>query len=262
MKYSIAFLFICLAAGFVTAQEQSLQGSVNAIKEDGTSEPIKLGVYITNINNNLVSFSNQNGEFRINAQINDTIVFQSYLYNPRKVIVNERILQDKEIHVYLTENLVELDEGTFGQVFKPYLQDEVSQDDLDKIVDQLYLDLGIDKDAEQKQNVSALNFKDINPLKIDVGRIVNAISGDTRRLRTLYQYESKQKIIQHIIAYLGNDFFANDLGIEPQHIQPLVNFAYETSQLKTLHEQASYLEIIKLLTEKSNIYKTRLQANQ
>ena len=66
-------------------------------------------VKITNLSTNISTYSDENGDFKIKAVLNDTLVFFSTFYEEQKILVNDFKLKEKFV-VQLKEKINELDE--------------------------------------------------------------------------------------------------------------------------------------------------------
>ncbi|WP_179319750.1 peptidase associated/transthyretin-like domain-containing protein [Winogradskyella helgolandensis] len=101
MRLFILLIFL-LSLPF-TLNAQILTGKVYNSKT--TIENIK----VFNDTQNRVTVTNKNGDFTINAAVNDTILFESLFYHPKAVILNESHFEGTAVFE-LKEILTELDE--------------------------------------------------------------------------------------------------------------------------------------------------------
>ncbi|WP_411766975.1 hypothetical protein [Winogradskyella sp. A3E31] len=95
------FIFLLLFAS--AAHSQIINGKVY------DAESTVKGVKITNISTRIITNSDQNGDFRLQATVNDSLVFESLFHHPLKIAVKPSFFED--VYVFELKKLVnELDE--------------------------------------------------------------------------------------------------------------------------------------------------------
>ena len=105
---TLAFSFIC----FSQEQSQTVKGKV----QSETSEAILQNVHVLNLTKVKGTITDKEGEFEINAKLNDTLYFSYIGYKPLKVVVTNDLIRFDENTIELTELAFALEEV----IIKPY----------------------------------------------------------------------------------------------------------------------------------------------
>ena len=105
---SLAFSFIC----YSQEQSQTVRGKV----QSETSEAILQNVHVLNLTKVKGTITDKEGEFEINAKLNDTLYFSYIGYKPIKVVVTNDLIRFEDNTIELTELAFALEEI----IIKPY----------------------------------------------------------------------------------------------------------------------------------------------
>ena len=105
---TLAFSFIC----FSQEQSQTVKGKV----QSQTSEAILQNVHVLNLTKVKGTITDKEGEFEINAKLNDTLYFSYIGYKPLKVVVTNDLIRFEDNTIELTELAFALEEI----IIKPY----------------------------------------------------------------------------------------------------------------------------------------------
>ncbi|MBU2920331.1 carboxypeptidase-like regulatory domain-containing protein [Winogradskyella psychrotolerans] len=124
-QLSILILLLCLP---LALKAQVLRGKVYNSKN--TIENIK----VFNDTQNRLTATDKNGDFTINAKVNDTILFESLFYHPKVVILKDIHFEDIAVFE-LKEILTELDEVEIkAEPEQPVFKEETYNTDLQNII--------------------------------------------------------------------------------------------------------------------------------
>ena len=105
---ALAFSFIC----FSQEQSQTVKGKV----QSETSEAILQNVHVLNLTKVKGTITDKEGEFEINAKLNDTLYFSYIGYKPLKIVVTNDLIRFEDNTIELTELAFALEEI----IIKPY----------------------------------------------------------------------------------------------------------------------------------------------
>ena len=105
---TLAFSFMC----FSQEQSQTVKGKV----QSETSEAILQNVHVLNLTKVKGTITNKEGEFEINAKLNDTLYFSYIGYKPLKILVTNDLIRFEDNTIELTELAFALEEI----IIKPY----------------------------------------------------------------------------------------------------------------------------------------------
>jgi hypothetical protein len=201
IRFSIlAFLFLCQAA---FSQSVEISGKVDS-KIDVEN------IHVINKTVQVFTITNNKGEFKISASLNDTITFSSIQHQPKTVVVDKNMILFKAIKVVLDEQVNELDEVIVGRVLTGNLLSDVKNVKGDAPID--FYDVGIPgytgKPATQSER--RLNEATTGAGFIALNPILNAISGRTKMLKNRVKLEERETLMQSIKGRLSKDFFVSN----------------------------------------------------
>lgn len=101
----IAILFFTLGSTLLFGQENTLSGTV--VDAAGLSVP---GVKIRNTVQQKMAKSEVDGKFSISATISDTILFTFYGYDTLILVVDQKLMKEKDLKITLKTRILEFDE--------------------------------------------------------------------------------------------------------------------------------------------------------
>ncbi|WP_162623263.1 hypothetical protein [Confluentibacter sediminis] len=167
------------------------------------------------------AITNAKGEFKILVKLNDTLQFSSMLHKTKYVVIDKNILLLKVIKVNLEGHINELKEVTVGNLLSGDLLKDIQNIEGKPPIN--FYDVGIPgytgKIATQSERrlseASSLDPKLGGSLggvgvSISATALINAISGRTKRLKSMVKLEENEVLIQSIKGRLGKDFFASN----------------------------------------------------
>jgi hypothetical protein len=231
------------------------------------------GIHVINKTSQKFTTTNAFGDFKIGAKLNDTIVFSSIKYRLETIIVSKEIIKSKKLIVPLVEHIIELDEVTVGKILTGNLLNDISNSDVERSID--FYDVGIPgytgkpKTQSERRLYDADHGKYINSfngglglgLAINVNKILNKISGRTKKLKEHVRLESNDILMNSIKARLSEDFFSVYSLNEAQQM----DFFYFCSEDKNFNKRCqgkSIVEIIDFLKEKIVQYNSNLETEK
>lgn len=201
IRFSIlAFLFLCQAA---FSQSVEISGKV------GSKIDVE-NIHVINKTAQVFTITNNKGEFKISASLNDTIIFSSIQHQPKMVVVDKNMVLFKAIKITLDEQVNELDEVVVGRVLTGNLLSDIKNVKGDAPIN--FYDVGIPgytgKPATQSERrlneaITGAGFIPLNP-------ILNAISGRTKMLKNRIKLEEREALMQSIKGRLSKDFFMSN----------------------------------------------------
>ncbi|PCH77886.1 MAG: hypothetical protein COB98_02155 [Flavobacteriaceae bacterium] len=252
------FLLICLST---KAQETSIQllGTV-------LSNTKRLAnIHIINLNTKSGTISNENGEFLIRAQLNDTLYISSIQYEKATIIVSEIMIRTKTMFIETVSKTYTLEEVI---IKNHHLTESIYHDILNK-----------PKDSIPAMNVSSETFKNLDFTGVDykldamslnrppsVEHLVNPIMAGggvgatlpNNQLIAEYKLRSllklKKEFPSKIIQELGEAYFTKKLQIPTDSIHHFLSYcAYK--DIVHLYQQNNLLTVIEILQEEAISYK-------
>ena len=126
MRFSLIFLFF-LSFNF-NLPAQTLSGKVYDTKT------VVKDMKVINKTQNILTITNKDGDFSIEAKVNDTISFQSIFYHPLEVVLKQSHFDD--INVFEVEEIVsELDEVEIqSEPEQPVFEEETYNQNLHDLI--------------------------------------------------------------------------------------------------------------------------------
>lgn len=252
MRYFL-IVFWLLSWAAVQSQERLINGRIVIDLDEGSAE----GIYITNKRTNFTVITDLTGGFKIHALADDELLIQSYMYESRKFIITQSILDKNFVSIHLNLQPIVLEEALITQKLTGYLDKDAKYDPKEKIT-KLKRDLGLPIKERQKDSVDMRPWNEYTPFTLNVEGIIGAITGHTRRMRNLYYYEDKEERINQIKDYFGENYFVADLKIPNEKIRDFLFYAFETTKIPEHYTNGNYLSIMVELNKSSKIYLKRL----
>lgn len=182
-------------------------------------------VLVVNISNDKKAYSDADGNFEIEASANDEIRFskEGYERSSRRVVDPSSLMNVVLIRIPEEIEAVEILNLT-GDLNKD--SKKLAKDDK---VAKLHKNIGLPKPPEVARE-KAPELSDAFVIgfpmaAINVDALYKVISGDARRMKTLYKYEDLQRHLKWVISRLDAEYFMN-LGIPEERVKEFLEFAF------------------------------------
>ncbi|TDX86013.1 carboxypeptidase regulatory-like domain-containing protein [Epilithonimonas xixisoli] len=204
------FLFLYFLLISISIYSQTLSGIV--VTDDSARLPKTL---VVNMSSDQKVWSNELGEFSINAKPGDEIRFVKENYEREKVIVSNNL----NITVRLSKIPMEIEEVKIENKRVA----EAKKEELRKSI-------GLPKGPEKPREKPAEAVNDILmpligiPPTIKIQAIYDVLSGKSRRLKRLYKYEDLQEGLAWIRNNVDLEYFS-DAGIAPERFNDFLIFS-------------------------------------
>lgn len=235
-------------------QTVSLKGE---IKAHGDVE----GIHIVNRASGTYTTSNSNGEFSINAKLQDTILFTGVSYQPEKVVVDKAIIQLKSITVVLKAHVNVLDEVVVGKILTGDLKSDIANSDIDYSIN--FYDLGIPGytgeplTQTERRLYEATSGDGIVPL----APIINAITGRTKMLKAHVIFERLDKCLNHMKSKFSSLLFS-DVDLSPSVKSQFYYFCQEDPEFEQLCKSPNDMAVFEFLKAKLKVFLERQDTNK
>lgn len=243
----ILYFILYLLIPILTFSQVQLKGE---IANSGDNE----GIHVFNKTFHKYTITDENGKFKIEANLNDTIVFSAVQYKLRNLIVTKKMLAEQPIFVLLEAQINELD----AVYIKPKLSGDLLADTQRIKTKELFTakTLGLPNahvkppsPAERKLYTATHTGGGLIP----VDAIINAISGRTKMLKKHVQLERK--------ANLENSVYSNfeqtmlyDFKIPKSKIYDFLYYASSDDLFAQIVKTNSNIIIYDFMKEKSKKY--------
>ena len=191
MRLKINFFIILMA---VFQVESMVSQTVEIYGKIESNDDVE-NIHIINKTARVFTISNQAGNFKISAKINDTLVFSSVQHQTKILVIDENILINKRVNVFLEEHINELDEVFVGKFLTGDLLSDINNSEGEPPIN--FYDVGIPgytgKIATQSER--RLNEATTGGGIIPLNPILNAISGRTKMLKQQVALEAKDELL-------------------------------------------------------------------
>lgn len=205
-------------------------------------------INILNITRNTGTTNSDSGEFKIEVQEKDTLVFSSVQYEKVQIEISEENIKNKFLIVELTDKVIDLNEV---------------------IVNKIDLTGNLSKDIEKFKTYDL--YKGIPTSKIprltpigrqlftardgDIDPLLNRISGRMQMLEKANENEQLTMHVQKGIDVVENSFFTDILQIPNEEIINFVFYCARRPLYKELILNNNFLELIDLYKEMAPAFK-------
>lgn len=254
MKKITAFLSLLVIA---TIQAQTFSGTL--FMRDKSNFYLNQ-IYVTNLNEQKTYLSNYNGEFSLPVKEGDVVRFTSIVSERKDVKITKQLLGNQHNIIELEVAYKEIQEIILSR-FKPTgnLRKDVRSLDSKKSALEIAKIVGLPAPKGNGQPlVPPIASLANGGLSLSLDGIFDAISGDAKKKKRLYEYEKMEISINNIKNYLGEDYFVR-LKVPKNLIDNFLQFVYTSDNLYRYTEVSNY-ELAKVSIEKYlPIYQKRLR---
>lgn len=259
VKNNLLFLFASLLM-YVSVQSQTIEIK-GIVLAGGDVE----NIHVINKSSNKFTTTNQLGGFKIQAKALDTIVFSSVQYKLKAIVVTFTNIKEQRLTVKLIENVNVLDQVVVGKVLTGQLDSDINNSDAVAPIN--FYDVGIPgfKGKPKTQNERRLYEADHGKyvsvglgIGLNLNKILNKISGRTKKLKKRVKLESKDVLINKIKANLSENFFITYPLDESLHTE-FFYFCSDDEHFERRCKGKSDIEIFEFLAEMMTQYKRNLE---
>ncbi len=197
------------------------------------------GTHVMNITTQRATTTDVHGFFTIPVRLNDTIVFSAVQFKRKEIVVGPNILNSTFLFVPLEDALTELDEV----VVRPYnLSGELGRDmgnqKIEPVVTASTLGLPNAYVKVKTQNERKLFEADhgkfvtvefdsmfyIPMIAINLHKILNTVSGRTRKLKSLVAVDEKIAMLEKVRNLYPDSIYVQELKIPEEKLSEFMYF--------------------------------------
>ena len=242
-------LFLLLFFPIICLSQNNGQKLIEGTVYNDDSYSIE-GVHVLNITSNYNTITDSDGNFKINANLNDEIIFSAIQFKRKKIIINDDLINSISIKVFLEEFVNELDEVI---VNSSGLSGNLSSDLLNSgVIDQLnFDDVGIPGFKGIRMESIPTNTQLISeillaPLSggINIDRMYKWFSGYYKNLKKVREYINDSDLIDQIIKFYGQSFFIQEFDLKIDNIHNFVTSTYLNYPIEENFKMGNYSLVI------------------
>ncbi len=253
MKRINAIVFIILlglSINTIDAQTKVLKGQIVASSE-------LEGIHVLNLSAEEYTVSNSKGVFSIEVAIRDSILISSIQYIPKTIQITTTEMNTDTLVVVLEDRVNELDEVVVGKILTGDLNSDIKNSDAKRDIN--FYDVGIPgytgkpKTQKERRLLEADGGKFVYyyglVATINIHKILNRISGRTKKLETLVRLEQQDKCMHATISELSDNLFGH-ITIDDSLKTEFFYYASEDPEFLKICQQENDLKMYEFLVLK------------
>lgn len=224
------------------------------------------GIHVINKTSKKYTTTTASGSFKIEAKLNDTIVFSSIQYKLTAVRVSSEIIVEKKMTLFLEEQINALPEVTVGKVLSGDLEFDVKNAEVEKPID--FYDVGIPGYTGKPKTQSERRLHEADAGKmvyvgfgaaVNFHKLLNAISGRTKMLKERVRLEANDELLFYIRAELSEEFFKTH-PLDENLVMEFFYFCSDDENFESRCRGKSAIEVYDFLDEKYTEFKKNINS--
>ncbi len=255
------FFFVSVV-GFAQNSKVQLSGNITVPEGDDSG-----GITIFNEASSKGTISNENGEFKIMASLNDRIVFSSLQFEQFSVRITEDILESKMLNVSINIALNELPEvvvsaGTLsGSITVDVNRIKVTPAQLPNMnVNMQEVPKINTPESHPVRNQAQLSSQTYMVNGLNLINVFKLVTGKYGKEKNNYRSIPFAQLDNEIKEMYSNDFFKETLDLEANQVNDFIFFAADNGLNGRMLEEENELDIIQFLVEQRKAYQAHLDA--
>ncbi|WP_396595950.1 hypothetical protein [Dokdonia sp. R86516] len=254
--------YLLLALLFVSALTAMSQEAIMLEGQVLNDTIDKANLTIVNLSLKRGTITSSNGQFAIEARLNDTINISAVQYEPRQFVVNETMYNRGKITLYLIPKITELDQVNISNID---LTGDITKD----IGSTTYepkitpTDLGIPENTAPPRTVEERRYHTAisSGGGIPIDGLINSITGRLKMLKKHIEVSRFEKLVQESRYTFSDSIYMNELNIEKEYIEDFVYYTFEDPKAKELVDTNNALGLLDFMIEKSAAYRSLMNKN-
>tara|TARA_B100000953_G_scaffold69453_2_gene55914 strand:+ start:21891 stop:22700 length:810 start_codon:yes stop_codon:yes gene_type:complete len=263
MYRTLFFLFLFVSAtGFAQNANVQLDGQITVPEGDDPD-----GITIFNEANSKGTISNEKGEFKINARLNDRIVFSSLQFEQFSVRITKDILASKMLNVSINIALNKLPEvrvsaGTLsGSINVDVNRIKVTPAQIPNMnVSMLETPKVKSPESYPVRNQAQLSSQTYMVNGLNLINVFKLVTGKYGKEKEDYRAIPFAQLDDEIKQMYSNDFFKETLDLEANQVNDFIFFAADNGLNGQMLSEENELDIIQFLIEQRKAYQAHLDA--
>ena len=237
-KFILTLGFLLLYSIVYSQKEIIIEGRIVADSIENSR------INILNITKNIGTTNSDLGEFEIEVQENDILLFSSVQYENVRIKISEENITQKFIRVVLKEKMIDLDEVI---VRKIGLTGNLSQD-VEEIKTYNYFE-GIP--TSKSPRLTSIGRKHSAASGGGIDPLLNMISGRKQMLEKATENEQLASDVQEGIDAIDSSFFIHELQLPEEEIINFVYYCASSPIYRKLIKNNNYLDLVEFFKEKA-----------
>ena len=244
----IALVFAMFYFNLMSAQTQRLEGKIISAEDIDVE-----GINIQNLSKNTGTVSDDQGEFRITASLNDTLYVSALHIVGTTLIVGKDQMESKKIVIELSEKMNLLNTVTLRKPLTGYLLSDSKIIPTTEPITATSIGL---PNADLKPLTKAESML-YSASSGPVDALINMLTGRTKMLKEYVKLEKKTQLTQNLLDKFPETYFTQVLKIDRFKIYSFLFFCEDDLEYEKIMKRTS-MEIIEFLNRKSEEYRLSL----
>jgi len=263
MRYKLFFLFLCISAiSFAQNKPVELLGEITVPEGDDPD-----GITVFNEASSKGTISNENGEFKIRARLNDQIVFSSLQFEQFTIRITEDILASKILNVSINIALNELPEVMVsagilsGSIRVDVNRIKVTTAQIPNTnISMLETPKINTPESHPVRNQAQLSSQTYMVNGLNLINVFKLVTGKFGKEKKDYRAIPFAQLDDEIKEMYSNDFFKETLDLEANQVNDFIFFAADNGLNGRMLSEENELDIIQFLVEQRKAYQKHLDA--
>lgn len=244
-RHGILILCILFFSNALFAQRIPIQGKMV------TTENVDVeGINILNLTSKSGTISDENGNFKIPVALNDSLSISAVHVEETIVVISEEQMEDKKIVIHLSEKTNLLHAVTLRRALTGYIGSDTNIIPTKKPITATSMGLPNADLPKLSKSESLLYAATSGP----VDMILNAITGETKRLKKHIELEEKAQLTQSLLDKFPLTYFVDVLKIDQFKVYSFLFFCENDPEYKSVLGRNT-MDIIQFLNKKSAEYR-------
>ena len=245
-KFAFLTLYT-LHFGVTYSQTTEIKGKITASSDIDR-------IHVINKTANQFTITNDDGEFKILAAVNDSILISAIQYRPVTIVVTSELIKSKFISVNLTDQITELDEVVVGKILTGDLRSDVENSDAKRDIN--FYDLGIPgyTGKQKTQSERRLHEATTGGGIVPLNPILNWLSGRTKELKSQIERENSDTAMREVMSDFSEMLFEIDYLEESKRVE-FFYFITDDSNFLALSKTSNDIQMLEFLKQKLKAFK-------
>lgn len=233
-------LFLLLLSFTGTAQEvKFLKGQIHADSLEGSS------INIVNLSKEIGTTNNSQGQFEIEVEQGDRLLFSSVQYEIREIVISEEIIENGFLEVDLFYMMNELEEVKISNIsLSGNLAGDLSNI---KTFDQASVGFPV----SSKPRLTSIERKTYTASSGSLDLVLSMLNGKLKMLKKAQEMTDYESLIDMGVDVFPTEFYTDHIQVPANKIRLFVYYCGEDSRFKKLLIKREALELIEFYVEKA-----------
>lgn len=237
-------ILICMFFLNVSGQERiTIQGKISI-----DSTQIISGVHVINLDSEVGTTTNNEGEFGILAKPGDSIFFSSIQFEHKTIIIQQEDLKTG-LNVKLREKYNELAEVQLDDI----KLSGVLSEDIERVPKSVYEKLGWSFPKPRRTSLELAVQSANNSGSLVT--VLNLLNGKIKQLKKAEENNKNSILVNKGLGLVGESFFVSQLGIAREEIMNFLFYCADTSEFSDLVTNEKVLKLVEFFKSRVESFK-------